>query len=90
MICDTVVLNACAISESVSPAGECLSLIRYSRAVPLETDTGLMRDTALLVRGEISKPAKIRYLARRLLSNKGIKRIINRWRTYKNERRLKQ
>ena len=77
-------------SESVSPAGECLSLIRYSRAVPLETDTGLMRDTALLMRGEISKPAKIRYLARRLLSNKGIKRIINRWKAHKNERRLKQ
>ena len=77
-------------SESVTPAGECLSLIRYSRAVPLETDTGLMRDTALLLRGEISRPAKIRYLARRLLSNNGIKRIIRRRKIHKNERRLKQ
>ena len=63
-------------SESVTPAGECLSLIRYSRAKPVETDTGLMRDTALLIRGEISKRAKMIYLVRRLLSNKGIKRII--------------
>ena len=63
-------------SESVTPAGECLSLIRYSRAKPVETDTGLMRDTALLIRGEISRRAKMIYLVRRLLSNKGIKRII--------------
>ena len=63
-------------SESVTPAGECLSLIRYSRAKPNETDTVLMRDTALLIRGEISKRAKMRYVVRRLLSNKGIKRII--------------
>ena len=63
-------------SESVLPAAECLSLIRYSRAVPLETDTALMRDTAILIRGEISKRAKLRYLLRRLLSNKAIKRII--------------
>ena len=63
-------------SESVTPAGECLSLIRYSRKTPDEQDTGLMKDTAMLVRGEISKGAKMRYLIRRLLSNKGIKRII--------------
>ncbi len=63
-------------SESVIPAGECLSLIRYSRATPLATDTELMRDTAMLLRGEISKGAKIRYLTHRLLSNMGIKRII--------------
>ncbi len=63
-------------SESVTPAGECMSLIRYSRAEPVRTDTALMRDTALLLRGEISGGAKMRYLAHRLLSNKGIKRII--------------
>ena len=63
-------------SESVAPAGECLSLIRYSKAAPLTTDTGLMRDTALLIRGEMSKSGKMRYTVRRLLSNKGIKRII--------------
>lgn len=65
-------------SESILPAAECLSLIRYSRAIPLDTDIGLMRDTAVLIRGEISGFAKLRYLARRLLSNKAIKRIIRR------------
>ncbi len=65
-------------NESVLPAAECLSLIRYSRAIPLETDTGLMRDTAVLIRGDISGRAKLRYMTRRLLSNKAIKRIINR------------
>ena len=69
-------------SESVTPAGECLSVIRYSRAVPDERDTALMRDTALLLRGEISRGAKVRYLAHRLLSNIGIKSIIKRWKTH--------
>ena len=78
-------------SESVTPAGECLSVIRYSRAVPDERDTALMRDTALLLRGEISRSAKVRYLVRRLLSNIGIKSIIKRWKNHtKNERRLKR
>ena len=63
-------------SESLTPAGECLSTIRYSRKIPQEQDTGLMRDTAMLLRTEVSKGAKIRYLARRLLSNNRIKRII--------------
>ena len=48
-------------SESISPAGECLSLMRYSKAEPLETDTRLMRDTALLLRGEICAQARCRY-----------------------------
>ena len=68
-------------SESVTPAGECLALIRYSRKKPDEQDTGLMRDTAMLVWSEISEGAKMRYLIRRLLSNKGIKRIIKGWRS---------
>ena len=69
-------------SETVAPAGECLSVIRYSRAIPDERDTGLMRDTALLLRGEISRGAKVRYLIRRLLSNIGIKSIIKGWKTH--------
>ncbi len=68
-------------SESVTPAGECLSVIRYSRTVPGEQDTALMRDTALLMRGEISRGARVRYLIRRLLSNIGIKSIIKHWKT---------
>ena len=53
-------------SESVTPAGECLSLIRYSTAVPVETDTALMRDTAMLLRSELSRKALPRYWIRRL------------------------
>ena len=53
-------------SESITPAGECLSLIRYSRAEALETDTALMRDTAMLLRGEISRRARLRYWTGRI------------------------
>lgn len=55
-------------TESVTPAAECLCLIRYSRSHPLESDTGLMRDTAMLLRGEISKGARLRYLIRRFFA----------------------
>ena len=53
-------------SESVTPAGECLSLIRYSKAEPLPSDTGVMRDTARLVRGELSPKGKARYFLGRI------------------------
>lgn len=52
-------------SVALGPVGECVSLIRYSRAVPQETDTRLLQDTALLLKGELSRPARLRYLAGR-------------------------
>ncbi len=52
-------------SESLIPAGECLSRIRYSKTEPAGSDTGLMRDTAVLIRNEISKKGQIRYFVRR-------------------------
>ena len=55
-------------TESVTPAAECLCLMRYSRSHPLESDTGLMRDTAMLLRGEISKGARLRHLIRRFFA----------------------
>ena len=55
-------------SLNLSPAGECLSLIRYSKASPMDTDTALMRDTATVLRGEISKPARLRYWLRRIFA----------------------
>ena len=58
-------------SESLNPAGECLSLIRYSRAEPLETDTGLMRDTALMIKGEMSRNARIKYWLTRIFTSSG-------------------
>ena len=66
--------RSCRFSESVLPAGECLSAIRYSRARPLQSDTGLMRDTSLLIRGELSGRGRTRYLVRRMLPFSGRRR----------------
>ena len=55
-----------AWSLNLQPAGECLSLMRYSKASPIDTDTALMRDTATVLRDEISKPARLRYWMRRI------------------------
>ena len=54
-------------SVSLGPVGECISLIRYSRTKVNETDIGLVRDTSILLKDELSKPARIRYLFRRVL-----------------------
>jgi len=56
-------------TESVTPAAECLSVIRYSRRRPMESDTGLMRDTALLLHDEMTKKARIRYFLRRFFTS---------------------
>lgn len=53
-------------SVALGPVGECISLIRYSRAEATETDTGLVRDTSILLKGELSRPARVRYLIRRV------------------------
>ena len=53
-------------TESLTPAGECLSTIRYSARRPLESDTTLMRDTALLLRSELTGKGKFRYWIRRM------------------------
>ncbi len=58
-------------SESLMPAGEGISMIRYSRKEPKNTDTELMRDTALLLHGEIGAGARIRYFARRFFRSHG-------------------
>ena len=52
-------------SVALGPVGECVSLIRYSRVDVSETDTGLIRDTSILMKGELSRPARLRYLLRR-------------------------
>ena len=53
-------------SVSLGPVGECVSLIRYSRTEVNETDIGLVRDTSILLKDELSKPARLRYLFRRV------------------------
>ena len=51
---------------AMGPVGECVSLIRYSRVQASETDTGLIRGTSVLLRDDLSRPARLRYLLRRL------------------------
>lgn len=53
-------------SVAVGPVGECLSLIRYSRSQAQDTDTRLVQDSAILLRSELSRPARLRYLVRRI------------------------
>ena len=53
-------------SVALGPVGECVSLIRYSRAEVNETDVGLVRDTSILLKGDLSRPARLRYLVRRI------------------------
>ena len=53
-------------SVALGPVGECVSLIRYSRAEVNETDISLIRDTSILLKGDLSRPARLRYLLRRV------------------------
>lgn len=51
---------------ALGPVGECISLIRYSRAGVTETDISLIRDSSVLLKDELSRPARFRYLLRRV------------------------
>ena len=51
---------------AIGPVGECVSLIRYSQAHASGSDTGLIRSTSVLLKDELSRPARLRYLLRRL------------------------
>ena len=53
-------------SASLGPVGECVSLIRYSRTDVAKTDVSLLRDTSVLLKDELSRPARLRYLVRRV------------------------
>ena len=55
-----------SFTTALQPVGEFLSLMSYARHVPGETELTLMRDTAVLLKGELPFPARIRYLIRRL------------------------
>lgn len=43
------------------PVGEIISLLVYSKVVPEHTDTSIIRETAVNLKSEISKPARLRY-----------------------------
>ena len=51
---------------SMNTVCECVSLIRYSRSSATDTDTGLVRDSSVLLKSELSRPALARYFFRRI------------------------
>lgn len=51
---------------SMNTVCECVSLIRYSRSSATDTDTGLVRDSSVLLKSELSRPALARYFVRRI------------------------
>ncbi|QUA53558.1 transglutaminase-like domain-containing protein [Aristaeella lactis] len=51
---------------SLNTVCECISLIRYSRSSATDTDTGLVRDSSVLLKSELSRPALARYFFRRI------------------------
>ena len=53
-------------STSLVQAGICLSVVRYSSKEAGKEDVDEMRDTAILLKGEISKPARMKYWCRRI------------------------
>ena len=53
-------------STSLSRVGECLSLLIYSTAGPIEEDTDLLRGSALSLRKDMSSQARFRYWTRRI------------------------
>lgn len=55
-------------SESVYPAGACISTMRYSKRIPTESESELVRDTSLMIHGEMSRKGKLRYYVHRLVS----------------------
>lgn len=51
---------------SLNTVCECISLIRYSRSSATDTDTGLVRDSSVLLKSELSRPSLARYFFRRI------------------------
>lgn len=53
-------------STPVEPVGKSISVLRYSTTEPGQEDTGFIRDTAILLKSELSRPGHIRYWIRRV------------------------
>ena len=53
-------------STSVEPVGRIVSVLRYSAMQPGQEDTGFIRDTAVLLKSELSRPGHVRYWMRRV------------------------
>lgn len=53
-------------STSAEPVGRIVSVLRYSAIRPGPEDTGFIRDTAVLLKSELSRPGHVRYWMRRV------------------------
>jgi hypothetical protein len=58
-------------STALRPAGELVSLLAYSVNEADAADTALLKDTAVILRSEISRPGRIRYWASRIIFPSG-------------------
>ena len=56
-------------STILGPVGEYASLMRYSTAEPLDSDTAVIREKAVSLRKEINRPARARYWIRRIFTS---------------------
>ena len=53
-------------STPAEPVGRSISMLRYSAIRPGQEDTGFIRDTAILLKSELSRPGYVRYWMRRV------------------------
>lgn len=60
--------NEDRFNVSLSAFGECISLCLYGNVEPIDSDIALIRDTAVLLRSELSVPFRFRYLCSRIFS----------------------
>ena len=53
-------------STPVEPVGKSISMLRYSTYQPGPDDSGYIRDTAILLKAELSRPGRVKYWIRRV------------------------
>ena len=58
------------LPTEIASLGECVSLLKYSQAVPEKTDLQLVRDVAMALRRDQSVSVRCRYILSRLLPKK--------------------
>ena len=58
--------RAGSFSTPVEPVGKSISMLRYSTCQAGPEDTGLIRDTAILLKSELTRPGRFKYWIRRI------------------------
>ena len=58
--------NTGNFTVDLAPVGECLSLMGYSKTLPVPSDTALLKDTARILHKELTTTGKLRYWLRRI------------------------